>query len=989
MITKNSDGNDLSAAFLAAVAQPMVRYDLKLAAGGAEVACVVKAAQLSLGAGTVGDLAVADFECGQVLSTQLDAELYDAPSLMGQVLDVLVGVDVGGSFERVRVARVQVATEKVWKGISSIRATGSAGVALSAPAGLSDGRMAPAALAAAIASAAGIAVELGAFADTSQDVAVSASMTCREALSALALNLGGFAAETPDGGMLVSPFSGTATYTMPSDFAVRAPEVQPEDYEVDGVEVTDGLDAWTRGTGRVHMLVPGATEGTADMVWANLGGYGFRPGRLHTALLDPRVTCFDVVSATVDGSTYTVPSLGIEAKFDGGYFGTYSAAGLTAVQEEALREGPVSAQSAEARRIAAEAQAVAEATNQHFWHRSTDPDHDGAGTGAFVTDEDREGFLDAIAHGVQPTTNRPLHNLLMNSQGILLRAAKRIRAAFTPSGVAFYDGQGNDAANVVARFGSDGAQVGKEAAEHMTINNSTVELFNGDDSLAVFGEEARIGQVDGPHIYIDATEYGGTAIKLYRENAEQGMQIGTFNSSDGYVSQVDFHHSFDGGLSIAAQNNMRVDAETIAGTSARAMVTRNEERPSYNSIDIGIDDGEFVSEPYYHSPTIGVRSIDTHQYQPDVAIGFSFVRGQQVETTLEIKPGTLDVTGNIYASGNLTLAGTINASAIPSLPYLPLAGGTLTGQLDGTAAVFSGNVEGNQLTFGKGAAGTRYYLVAKTPSRNSHVLWAGGGAKADGNANGTVLGLGAGGLTIVGGGEYAENRYGLADLNDGDEYLYLGSDNEVYIESNAATIANRHTMTYDKSGNLFIKGAAGHRIDNRNEIVDMTLADNGVSSAVYPGFLMTDVAGRIMSRFESSVNPNGNQGFYCYARNYDANGTAVKQVGFGPIIAKDGTATWRVDEPSAFRTALGLGALALGTASQEGALNCNDLPTGIHYVNSYGTNTPVSGTGGMCVCVKVSSGTQAVQAFVTNNANTPMHVRRYSSNAWTTWRQVG
>lgn len=89
--------------------------------------------------------------------------------------------------------------------------------------------------------------------------------------------------------------------------------------------------------------------------------------------------------------------------------------------------------------VADEAHAVAEATNQHFWYRSTDPDGDGAGTGAFVTDEEQDSFLEAIAQGVEPTSERPLHNLLMNSLGILLRAATRIRAAFVPNGVRFYD----------------------------------------------------------------------------------------------------------------------------------------------------------------------------------------------------------------------------------------------------------------------------------------------------------------------------------------------------------------------------------------------------------------------------------------------------------------------------------------------------------------------------------------------------------------------
>jgi hypothetical protein len=128
--------------------------------------------------------------------------------------------------------------------------------------------------------------------------------------------------------------------------------------------------------------------------------------------------------------------------------------------------------------VANEALIIAEATNQHFWHRSTDPDADGAGTGAFVTDEEQDGFLQAIAAGTEPTTARPLHNLLMNAEGILLRAAKRIRAAFSPSGVAFYDGQGNAAANVVSAFGRDGAQIGASGQSHIEMDYHSLRLLD-------------------------------------------------------------------------------------------------------------------------------------------------------------------------------------------------------------------------------------------------------------------------------------------------------------------------------------------------------------------------------------------------------------------------------------------------------------------------------------------------------------------------------
>ncbi|MBQ9021563.1 MAG: hypothetical protein IJ113_06075 [Eggerthellaceae bacterium] len=126
-----------------------------------------------------------------------------------------------------------------------------------------------------------------------------------------------------------------------------------------------------------------------------------------------------------------------------------------------------------AHQAAEEAQDTAEAINQHFWHRSTDPDQDGAGTGAFVTDEEQTTFLEAIASGIEPTVLRPLHNLLMNAEGILLRAAKKIRAAFTPSGVSFYDGKwdgtGDGSSHVVATFGTNGARIGRDGNNEYNV----------------------------------------------------------------------------------------------------------------------------------------------------------------------------------------------------------------------------------------------------------------------------------------------------------------------------------------------------------------------------------------------------------------------------------------------------------------------------------------------------------------------------------------
>lgn len=73
--------------------------------------------------------------------------------------------------------------------------------------------------------------------------------------------------------------------------------------------------------------------------------------------------------------------------------------------------------------------------------------------------------------------------------------------------------------------------------------------------------------------------------------------------------------------------------------------------------------------------------------------------------------------------------------------------------------------------------------------------------------NGTTYGhemlIQSGAGMIIGAGEYPTNRYGLGDIKD-QERLYLGSDNQVFIETNANTIANRKTFTFTNAGDFLL-----------------------------------------------------------------------------------------------------------------------------------------------------------------------------------------
>ena len=101
------------------------------------------------------------------------------------------------------------------------------------------------------------------------------------------------------------------------------------------------------------------------------------------------------------------------------------------------------------------------------------------------------------------------------------------------------------------------------------------------------------------------------------------------------------------------------------------------------------------------------------------------------------------------------------------------------------------------LTFGNA---TTAQLISKTPSRTAAFLTIGGSKKTAGTVDGTSIRLGAGGATFIGSGEYADNRYNVADIADGDEVLYMGSDGAAYIETNAQTIGSRKTFTFGSDG---------------------------------------------------------------------------------------------------------------------------------------------------------------------------------------------
>lgn len=112
-----------------------------------------------------------------------------------------------------------------------------------------------------------------------------------------------------------------------------------------------------------------------------------------------------------------------------------------------------------AQTIAEEAQAVANATNQHFW-TSTKGVH-------ISTDESNQ-------YGER--------NMLLNSLGMLFRKGVNYLVSITESALAFWDGLGNGGSHVLASFGANGVTIGKANEVNTWVGVGGFDVRSGKES---------------------------------------------------------------------------------------------------------------------------------------------------------------------------------------------------------------------------------------------------------------------------------------------------------------------------------------------------------------------------------------------------------------------------------------------------------------------------------------------------------------------------
>lgn len=196
-----------------------------------------------------------------------------------------------------------------------------------------------------------------------------------------------------------------------------------------------------------------------------------------------------------------------------------------------------------ATQIANDAKAIADAVDQHFFadtngiHVTTDAD-DPAGT----------------------------HNILINSLGLLLRAVTNNLVSITSSAIAFYDGLGNNASNIVASFGSTGATIGYAGGQHLTVDSNSVDIVNNSTVQSSFGASTIELGKNSANAVIEFCGNNGT-LGYYSSSqqayltANKGAVLKLPNDSSAGVAIVD--DSVYGALSIMRSAYYELGGETL------------------------------------------------------------------------------------------------------------------------------------------------------------------------------------------------------------------------------------------------------------------------------------------------------------------------------------------------------------------------------------------------------------------------------------------
>ncbi len=277
----------------------------------------------------------------------------------------------------------------------------------------------------------------------------------------------------------------------------------------------------------------------------------------------------------------------------------------------------VTAATKAARRVADEANDLAAAMNQHFWT---------ADDGVHVTQASQASW-ETEPHGA---------NLLANALGIAIRTALTNLVTITKSAIAFFDGEGNEAENIVARFGKDGSAIGYEGGAHVNIDQSGFAIYEGPDRLYEVRYQGQLVGIYG----------GGTTAAEGSEHTNAYVEALLVRLNGGYTVDLSTMKVL---LPTGADSGMTVAESSVSGIYD-VLDSNGQPFDSGNYAGILYDqtDGKFRADIKLF-PQAEDLGAPIHEEMGGVSIDFAdgsadIAGAIGVDGSVEVRDGTLGVT---------------------------------------------------------------------------------------------------------------------------------------------------------------------------------------------------------------------------------------------------------------------------------------------------------------------------------------------------------
>ena len=163
--------------------------------------------------------------------------------------------------------------------------------------------------------------------------------------------------------------------------------------------------------------------------------------------------------------------------------------------------------------------------------------------------------------------------------------------------------------------------------------------------------------------------------------------------------------------------------------------------------------------------------------------------------------------------------------------------------------------------------------------------------------------------------------YGITDANINNGTITLGSNTITPLTSHQDISGKVNKAGDTMTGSLTISNSLlGSCILKNNSYTINTSSNNGVSSFTGNNFEMQDSASTISTKFGNYLSSDGSVEAIISAHNKKTDGTAISN-SLEIKIAKDGTKSYAVSDPAAFRSAIGAGqANTIATGDSNGQI---------------------------------------------------------------------